>query len=366
MRLAILLSVANGIVPERIGQSDELKVESSRLASGRPVTGPPAPGVQLLDAVMDQFMQSVDCQAGALAVARRGVLLYSRGYGWRDRQRRLPTQPGTPMRIASCAKPITAATVKTLIRQGRLHADLPVFPFLGIEPAGGRLGDERLNRITVEQLLKHEAGFDREQAFDPMFRCAIIEQELDLATAATPRNVIEYMLTQPLQFNPGERSCYSNFGYCVLGRVIEKASGKSYLETVKEVICQPLGIDDLTLSRNRIADRPAKEVWYPVQEEAFSIEVMDAHGGLTTSAASLCKFLQAYWISGEPRQPGQHQSWLFFGSLPGTTAMIQQRTDGVDCAILLNGRRPQFNEDNQRLHDAINAAIDRIQRGELE
>ena len=88
---------------------------------------------------------------------------------------------------------------------------------------------------------------------------------------------------------------------------------------------------------------------------------MDSHGGLSTSAVSLCKFMQRYWISGEPRRLGDWQNWIFWGSLPGTTAMMQQRKDGILCAILLNNRRDdRFQADGDRLLAAITKAIDRL------
>jgi hypothetical protein len=94
------------------------------------------------------------------------------------------------------------------------------------------------------------------------------------------------------------------------------------------------------MSRDRAADRDPREVWYPAADGAFSVEMMDAHGGLASTAADLSRFLHAYWISGEPRRPGQRASYIFFGSLPGTTAMAMQRPSGVDIAALFNGPPP--------------------------
>jgi hypothetical protein len=91
---------------------------------------------------------------------------------------------------------------------------------------------------------------------------------------------------------------------------------------------------------------------------------MDAHGGLIATAPALCEFLHGYWISGEPRLQGHRQNWVFFGSLPGTTAMVRQRRDGVNVAVLLNGRRDKYiDEDNDSLKKAIDLAIDQIRNG---
>jgi len=339
----------------------QASTEVEYLPSGRPVTGPKTPGVELFDAVLDEMMTTIGCDAATLAVMDQGRLVISRAYGWKDKECRQPTSVDTVMRIASCGKPITAAAVKELLRRGELKPDVKVFPYLGFQPYNGELGDSRVNEITVAQLLDHKGGFDRALASDPMFQLGTIKRELKLREPVTTRHVIEYMLAQPLQFAPGERYCYSNYGYCVLGRVIERATDKTYLDYVQETICEPLAIDDLIQSRNRAADRPASEVHYPIDDRAFSVEVMDAHGGLATSALSLCKFMQKYWISGDPRVPSEQRSYVFFGSLPGTTAMIQQRPDGLDCAVLLNGRRDtHLNEDHAELRAKLNTALDQF------
>jgi CubicO group peptidase (beta-lactamase class C family) len=213
----------------------------------------------------------------------------------------------------------------------------------------------------VRHLLEHKGGWDRNAAFDPMFRTRLIEKELALAKPAGPVNVIEYMLTKPLQFTPGEKTAYSNFGYCVLGRVLEKAMDRPYAECIHQSVCKPLGIKDIKVGSSAQNKRDAREVWYPVSDDAFSVEVMDAHGGLIASAPALCQFLDGYWVSGEPRRTGQRAEYTFFGSLPGTTAMVRQLPDGVNVAVLLNGRRDRhFQEDNAALESAIDKALDHI------
>ena len=66
---------------------------------------------------------------------------------------------------------------------------------------------------------------------------------------------------------------------------------------------------------------------------------MDSHGGLIASAPDMVKFLQAYWMDGSERKPGQTASYVFFGSLPGSHTCIIQRPDGVNIAALFNQRR---------------------------
>jgi CubicO group peptidase (beta-lactamase class C family) len=337
---------------------------SIAVADDRPVSGKKVPGFEPIDEAVLKFMDTIGCQAATIAVSVDGRLHYSRGYGWSDESKKEHVKPDALMRIASATKPITAAAVKNAFRNKQLSLDAKAFELIAVKAPGGKVADPKISIITVGQLLEHKGGWDRDATFDPMFRTKQIEKELQLTNPASPVNVIEYMLTQPLQFTPGEKSVYSNFGYCVLGRVLEKVMKKPYFDCVQQGVCKPLGIKDIKLGYGALKKRDPREVWYPVAEDAFSLDVMDAHGGLIASAPALCQFLQAYWISGEPRFQGKRENWTFFGSLPGTTAMIRQREDGINVAVLLNGRRDKdWKEDNESLKQAIDQAIEKISKG---
>jgi N-acyl-D-amino-acid deacylase len=329
------------------------------VAGERPITGDAVPAFRPVDDAILRFMDTTGSQAATVALSRDGKLLYGRGYGWRDAGKRTPTQPDTRMRIASVTKPITAAEVKKLVQEGKLSLGTRVFPLLGIKPYNGKDGDTRLNAVTVGHLVEHRGGWDRDTSYDPMFRRAEIAKALGLKAGVTPVNVIEYMLAQPLQFTPGERSAYSNFGYCVLGRVIEKVTGLPYGDAVRRDVLRPLGLTDVKLGRSATTDRDPSEVWYPVAEDAFSVELIDAHGGWIASAPALCRFLDAYWIDGEPRRLGAAADWTVFGSLPGTTALARQRPDGINVVVLLNGRRDSFDADDDLLLHSVDEAVNR-------
>lgn len=327
-------------------------------AEERPISGDSVPGFDPIDTVILEFMDTVGCQAATVAVSKDQRLLYSRGYGWSDERRQKPVRPDALMRIASITKPVTAAAVRNAIRAGQVSLDTRAFELIDVRPRGGTIADPRIHDITVAHLLDHKGGWDREASFDPMFHDQQIRKELRLRGPVTPIQVIEYMLTKPLQFTPGENVAYSNFGYCVLGRVLEKVTRKRYDECIQQSVFRPLGITDIRTGSSVLKKRHPREVWYPVGVNAFSLDVMDSHGGLIASAPALCEFLQAYWIGGDPRLPGQRGNWTFFGSLPGTTAMVRQREDGVNVAVLFNGRRDAtLNQDNDSLRQSMDQAI---------
>jgi CubicO group peptidase (beta-lactamase class C family) len=290
-----------------------------------------------------------------------GELLYSRGHGWCDAAGRKPVAPDALVRIASVTKSFTAAAVRGLIRDGKLTPDLKVFPYLGLAVPGGQAPDPRLDRVTVRHLLEHKGGWDEEKTFDPLFRTDAVRRNLRLPGEPSAVHVVQFMLTRPLQHDPGEKFAYSNFGYCVLGRVAEKASGKPYFDHLRQAVLAPLGIVDVRPARSSPHQRDPREVWYPARANQFNVEVMDANGGLVASAPAVCRFLHHYRLSGERRRPDDRAAGTFTGSLPATTAMARQRPDGVHVVVLMNGRRERtFAADNEQLVKLVDGALDAI------
>ena len=204
---------------------------------------------QAFDREMEAFMQARNIPGGALAVVKDRRLVYARGYGWADREKMIPVQPASLFRIASVSKPITAVAVLKLIEEGRLSLDTRALPLLGLTPliASFRDPEPRLRQITIRHLLQHTGGWDRDKSFDPMFRPEQIAQAAHSPSPATAEQIIRYMLSMPLAFDPGTRHAYSNFGYCVLGRVIEKVTGGPYEKFVREKILAPAGITDMRI-----------------------------------------------------------------------------------------------------------------------
>ncbi len=333
-------------------------------------------GPELFDEAMRQYMKERSIPAGTLAVSREGKLLLARGYGFADAQGRRPLSPDDPLRLASLTKPITAAAIHTLVREGKLSLDAKAFPLLGLKPLPGQQPDARLNDITIRHLLEHKGGWDYQQTFDPMFRPQEIAAALKEPGPAGPVDIIRYMMGQPLQFDPGSKVSYSNFGHCVLGRVIERVSGQTYLAYVRKTIFDPLGAQSIELGRSLPQYRNPREPVYhnpgkgrnifdpqgkeevPAPDGTFYLEAMDANGGLIASSRDVVRFLDAYWISGEPRH-GNGREYLLFGRLPGTFTMAMQRPNGVNLAALFNQDADPSGRDYHALQKMLREAADR-------
>ena len=326
-----------------------------------PKTGKARADFEILDSALLEHMALLQAKSLTVAVSLRGELIYSRGFGWRDQGGRQPCQPDAMMRIASVSKPVTAAAVRELVAKGQLTLETPAFKLLALKPPKGGKVDPEMSKITVGDLLDHKGGWDRAASFDPMFAVPRIKKELGLTRAPNPADVVRFMQTQPLDFEPGKKVAYSNFGYCVLGRVLEKVHGKPYFASVQDLIFKPHGIVDVRLGVDQVSRRDPREVECPAAAGSFSIDVMDAHGGLVASAPALCAFMNSYVLNGEKRRPGGTIDSKFLGSMPGTTAMAKQRKDGLNVAVLINNRRDaNYNDDLQTLKAAVDNALDNL------
>lgn len=293
---------------------------SSGQASATQPTTMPATGsstIGSIDELMIGFMNAHQPPGAAVAITRQGRLVYARGFGYADREATEPVRPDSLFRIASISKPFTSAAVFRLIEADKLQLDTPVLPLLKLEPHldnGARM-DPRWRDITVRHCLQHTAGWDRGKSFDPM--AAVTAEEvaraLKVELPVDAKQIIRYTLGKPLDSDPGTRYAYSNFGYCVLGRIIEAVSGRGYDAFVAQEVLAPLGIERMRLGKNLLQDRAPGEVKYydsgnrmgraisgprigrraPLPYGVECLETMDANGGWIASAVDLARFAAA-------------------------------------------------------------------------
>jgi CubicO group peptidase (beta-lactamase class C family) len=369
---------------------------------------------------MKQFMTERRIPGGALAVLKDRRLVLLRGYGWADREQKLMVKPGSLFRIASISKPFTALAILKLVEAERLDLNAGAIEVAGFEPTawGTKSPDRRLKSITVRHCLHHTGGWDRDASGDPMFRSVEIAQAMGEPAPAKPQAIIRYMLGQPLDFDPGSRFVYSNFGYCLFGRIIEKVSGTSYSEFVREAVLQPMGIAGMQLGASLERDRAGNEVRYYTPENrrgssvfpncpgsvpepygTFCLEAMDAHGGWLASAIDLARFAAAldapdqnaclkaetlkmlyeppqspvsrrpdgslaaiYYACGwnvRPKGNGKANYW-HNGSLPGTFTLLVRRFDGLSWVALFNQRSENSNLPDSAIDGALHRAADSV------
>jgi N-acyl-D-amino-acid deacylase len=336
-----------------------------------PVSGVPVPCLEVFDDIMRNRMAAANVAAGTLAVMRNGVVVYERGFGWKDQERTQVLPHDALMRLASVTKPFTAAAIRTLIDAGVISLTSRAFD-VG-QPGGGildiapfpSLGDARIGNITVEHLLQHRAGWNRNTVGDFDFSDYAAAAAMGLPMPVSRVDRMRFILGQPLQFTPGTQTAYSNIGYDALGLIVEVVTGQPYEQYLQEEVLDPLGIspDDLMQGRTRWEDRNPREPFYDalfsspsvfdpdgawVQQPYgdWNLESHESNGALISAASPILWFLDERIVSGYdiglPRPPNEPPSYqaVHFGGMPGTSTVAAQRGDGVSFVVLFNNVLP--------------------------
>ncbi len=301
------------------------------------------PGFEPFNAAMMRLIQEWNLPGGSLAVSHNGRILLVRGYGLANKSTGERVTPATKFRLGSMSKPITAVAILKLVEEGRLGLDDKVLPLLGdLGPGADAIRDPRVHAITVRHLLQHTGGFDRAVSGDVVFMphagAALARQK---ATGSpTCQIILRDALEGRLDFDPGSRFAYSNLGYCILGRIIERASGMSYGEFVRSRLLGPAGASGLRLGQT-MATAPDEATYYdypeapkvrampgvaegmvPAPYGAFAVENMDAYGAWVSAPIDYLRFLLA--INGQrgPRliNEASVRKMLSRPDIPGTDA----------------------------------------------
>lgn len=327
-----------------------------------PITGI-NPGFNLtelnaVDALVLAWMHETGTPGLSIAFSRNGALVLTRGYGYADVGHREAVTPKHRFRVASISKSITAVAIAKLIEQKNLAWNSKVFGRYGM--LGTRYGSQPNKpwqlALTVDHLLTHTSGAWTNKKNDPMFSypywslTQLMNHTLDRASNTA---------------QPGIRYDYSNFGYALLGRIIEHRSGESYERFVRQQVLASMGIDDMVVGGNTLRDRRPHEVRYYPEQISYNMNVsrMEAHGGWVSSPRDLLKFMAH--VDGKPGVPDQlhpallkrmytpwqeganyargwqvnkRPNYWHRGSMPGTSSILVHTHDGYAWAALANSR----------------------------
>jgi len=359
------------------------------------------PQFSSIDREVSRFLSRNHMAGASVAIAKDGNMVFSKGYGWADRDNRIHTEPYHLFRVASVSKLITAAGVMKLVEQGKLNLDEYVFGPGGIlsEAPYNSYIDKKVEDIKVKHLLNHSGGWTNRWG-DAMFIPHAVARGLgkDLPVDAT--DIIEYMLGKRLHFKPGTMSSYSNLGYAILGKVIEETSGNDYESFIKTNVLYPLGIFDMRLGGSYLTERAELEVKYYEPADTYlvrdystqnkkvarsyggnDIKTLGPAGGWIASATDLLKFMLS--VDGMDTQEDilqkesvetmttpeksyldpmgwrgvRNGTWYRTGTLAGTSVLMVRRDDGYSYVVLFNSstwKGPMLSTDIRRM---MNRAI---------
>lgn len=335
---------------------------------------------QRFDRIIRNFMNKWEIKGASFALMKNDRLIYSKGYGYADEESGVPMDVMHVFRIASVSKLITAVAIMKLQEEGRLHLQDYVFGPSGIlnDSVYLTIKDPRTKNITVEHLLRHQAGYSISYG-DPMFCPVAIARKMNVSPPADLTTMIRFVLSRRLSYTPGTSTAYSNISYGILSKVIEKVSNQDYESYIKKHILLPAGCYDMHLGKNLYEDKLPNEVKYyevsnaelipacdgsgelvPRSNGGNNIEELYGAGGWVASPAELLRFLAV--IDDNPTIPDLLSSasieymtqnvdnglpigwietnatgeWVRTGTLAGTSALLKKQRDGYAWVFLTN------------------------------
>ena len=309
-----------------------------------------------IDPTVANFMNIYGIPGGIVAMSYKDKLIFAKSYGYIDAQSGDFAEPDSRMRVASVSKALTAMGIMKLVRDGKLTLGDHPFPFAGVGQiiagtpgnlfyAGQSSADnpnynKQLTQITVDDLLHHAGGWDRDEAGAPdLTGYPVLQMLASFLTDKTGKpsgppdctHLLGYVESQPLQVAPPKKEThYSNIGFCALGEVIQETSGKSYFDFMNADVLKPLGMTDTTMGSTRSTERQDREsVYYdtdptqPPQASLFppykvvaepyssigALESLGGAGGYVTTAVDLVHFGGAI-ANGKPADlPAKSGAW---------------------------------------------------------
>lgn len=180
-------------------------------------------------ATIRQHMVEASIPSVSVAVAYRGKIVWQEGFGWADKEQRIPATEHTMYSLASLSKPLTVTALMTLVQAGKIELDHPINDYLGDAKLKVRVGDPQA--VTVRRVIDHSSGLPGGSQF-------FYGDERAL-TPSMEQTILRYGNVVAV---PGERWEYTNLGYGVLGYALERISGQTYAEFMRSAVFMPLGM----------------------------------------------------------------------------------------------------------------------------
>ena len=360
------------------------------------------PELHAMDSIMQRYLKRWEIHGAQLAISRHDSLLYARGFGYADKDRKIPMEPSYIMRMASVSKLVTATGIMKLRDMGKIRLSDKVFGPKGILNDTfyvNSIRDKRYFDITVEQLLRHKAGFTN-YAGDAIFSTRYIMQQNHLTTPPDHRTLLRIVLRRHLGYTPGTAQRYCNIGYTLLSLIIEKRTGMSYENFMQRYVLNPSGCYDFHIAGNYLKDRRKNETVYYMHSSSVPVPEFNNSGrmvvrcygenDITTalgagawvaSAAELCRLVAS--IDGDRTVPDvispqavklmtqempdhqfslgwnftpRNRPWIRTGSLVGTSALVLRYPDG-ECWVFITNtstwKGHKFSQDTMALFEKL-------------
>jgi CubicO group peptidase (beta-lactamase class C family) len=267
-----------------------------------------------IDSTVANYMNEWGIPGGAVAIthtdcdssgACKNHLIFAKSYGYMEVGNKQFAEPDTRFRLASVSKPITAMAILTMVHDGSLKLDDRPFPLPdlgtligGFPPDLYPLGlfNDQLSAVTVDEMLHHAGGWNRNLAGAPDLTGYAVLSGLETyingltglsAGAPDCTELMTLVETQPLQFTPGTQTQYSNIGFCALSELIRETSGTSYFDYLKANVLSPLRMIDTTMGLTPESKRQDREAVYYDETDPKAISLFPPYKSVTAPYSSI-------------------------------------------------------------------------------
>ena len=229
---------------------------------------------EMIDEIKRQVAKSAENGdfSGVVLVAKDDKILLNEAYGYADREAKIPNTTKTGFHLASVGKMFTSAAIAKLVKAGKISYTDTVAKILPDYP-----NRDIAQKVTIHHLLTHTAGMGT------FFQSPGFDRKIKYHNAAEEIAVYQ---DEPLFFEPGARWRYSNAGYSLLSAIIERVSGKTYLEYIRENVLKPLKMNDTDTNTNDIPAKNAAVLYQPTEVDPFGLEPLQADRGILTAQAN--------------------------------------------------------------------------------
>lgn len=228
---------------------------------------------------------AADKFSGVVLIAKEGKPIFMQAYGLADRENHIPNSLETRFGTESMGKMFTAVAIFQLVQAGKIALDDPIKKYIADYP-----NQELASKVTIRELLTHTGGTG--DIFGPELDSHSTEMQ-------SHTDYIHLFGQRPASFEPGSRWEYSNYGFVILGVVIERVTGENYYDYVRDHIFLPAGMN-ATSSRRPGQTVPDLSIDYTNQGGSSWRRNVDLHpvrataaGGETTTIADLLRFANA-------------------------------------------------------------------------
>ena len=357
------------------------------------------------DAAIRRFMRYWDIKGASFALMKNDSLIYAKGYGYSDIKDSIECEVKNVFRVASVSKLITAVAIMRLCETGKLTTQDFVFGEEGIlcDSLFLNYRDKNIKKITVEHLLRHTGGFANPHG-DAAFKTDLVAKYLGKELPLSMDDMVQYATRIRLRARPGGWFNYSNLGYIILSKVVEKASGMPYETYVKDSVLAPMGCYDMHLANNFSDEFLENEVKYYEVREAEPVPAYDGSdtlvmksrggndvhglygaGGWVASPVELLRFVSAIdncpvkeeFLSQESidfmtmysknfKPAGwatvTSREWMRTGSMAGTSALIKAQKDGYTWVFISNSSSWTGPALSRRMGRDITRALQRVKK----